>query len=139
MTRILFFLVVSLYASAFGDGRPNPAGCIASSCDNIEKINTLFCHEQPELFCQCVPVDEFVWTEMIRPCALSTVFSFPHQKCVYDFMRNPDECYPYEASGSGDEIFPLEEWVMGKEVEMEEEMDMSMLVEDDKMEFLFPK
>ncbi|XP_058836486.1 uncharacterized protein LOC131693034 [Topomyia yanbarensis] len=124
---------------------PDPAGCIASECITHAQIRTLWCHTQPTFYCQCVPLDLIVWEVMVRPCAPGTYFSFPHQKCVYPEMRDPDACYPDgSGSGSGDDSFILcdeppcrVEKDSLKGVDAPEVID-DQLLEDDAMEFLFP-
>ncbi|XP_058818791.1 uncharacterized protein LOC131681776 [Topomyia yanbarensis] len=143
---LLILVPLFIFALAQETPLPDTAGCIASECITHPQIKTLWCHIEPQFYCQCVPLESRVWVEMVRPCAPGTYFSFPHQDCVNPEMRDPDACYPDgSGNGSGDDSFILcdeppcrveKDVLVG--IDAPEIIDDQQL-EDDAMEFLFPR
>lgn len=81
-------LLLSVYTAAI----PDEQGCLAQGCSTYEQLNTLWCHSDPDKFCQCRPSPSGTWSLQVMPCAPATVYSFRHQVCVHPSMRNELEC-----------------------------------------------
>ncbi|XP_062550006.1 uncharacterized protein LOC134214699 [Armigeres subalbatus] len=57
--------------------------CIEPRCQTTAEINTLWPNPNNTFFYQCRPAFGGGWTPQLMPCAPGTVFSFPHQVCVW--------------------------------------------------------
>ncbi|XP_053699235.1 protein starmaker-like [Sabethes cyaneus] len=74
------FLPLIVLATLTAAAEVNPCD---PQCVTFEEINTLWAHEDPELYWQCDPLEEDLWIPVIRICAPETLFSFRQQTCVH--------------------------------------------------------
>ncbi|XP_058465084.1 uncharacterized protein LOC131438808 [Malaya genurostris] len=137
-------VLVTLFAVALAQETSPPidtSGCIVAKCVTLQQINTLWCHTEPEFYCQCVPVDRYEWSVMVRPCAPQTEFNFRFQKCGHQGGHDRDACWDDggsgSGSGSGDDWSDLSETPMG--IDFSDLKDDDQLLEDDAMEFLIAR
>ncbi|XP_055535543.1 uncharacterized protein LOC129724575 [Wyeomyia smithii] len=146
MILAAFHLLIFSAASTVAE--TDSIGCISASCDTFADVQTRWCHERPDRYCQCMQLKGSFWSQQVRLCDKGMLFSFSHQSCVSPAERAPLEiCYldtSESGSGSGDDSelpvslcdgYPCDE-LFNHNFPAVVEDD---LVEDDLMEFLFPR